>query len=431
MKKLEELISIVGSDKVAAIGTSAVRSVSRVGLGVAVARMGDPESFARFVLFMAIETIVSTVVNAVVTTPLITLSSGAGTDEAAALDGVARIRARQLAVLGSCGGAVAAAVLTSAPPAEIASFAGFLWLSALATPAQGSLTAAFRSRLVFASETAFAGAAACTLAIAVLSGSAGGTMTWMACASGAAARLAMLAKRKRATATTTETTVDAKAAARMTTIAKPMVIGSLGVTASSRAQPFVLQAMLGPLDVAAFGAAQTLAGPIRLFSGSMSGVLRPRLGLHARRGDGSAFVRALLLAIVPIVLLGGVLAATAAAGGEKVLRLIFGAGFESAAACFAALTVYATLEAVGACSAVAVQSLSEAGTVAVTKARLAVAAVSLALLVPAALWGGTVGSAWALAATEGVFVLLTVKLAWTAGCRTFTFAIPDAAPATR
>ncbi len=405
MNGIARLVRLAGSDKVSAMATSATRSCTRVALGIAIARLGDADLFAQFVLLLGIETIASTLINASITMPLIAVTSGATPEEAGGFQRAAYNASRALTMIGVPAAVICAWVMTRSTPDVLLAFAVFLSASMLASPRQAELTARFRSRRILASEVAFAVGTAASLGAFLPAAYTPDCGPWIALAIGALSRCAVLG-----TGSSRRTFgPNAAAARRLRTIAVPMVIGSAGVTVSSRAQPFVLQAMLGTAQVGTFGAAQTLVGPIRILSASISGVLRPRLALHARRGDRRAFMSAFVQALAPLVAGGSALSLAAIIGGDSLARMVFGDSFANAGACLAALSIYAVLEAVGACSAVAVQSLSDSGSGIVTRNRLAVAALALALLFPAAWWGGAVGSAWSLAATEAVFVLFMLR----------------------
>lgn len=399
------LMKVAGSDKVAVMATSVARSATRVALGIAVARLGDVDAFASFVLLMGVETIASTLSNAAITMPLITAASGAAPQEAAGLLSAANSACRTLTAIGVPVAVAGASLMTDASTTTMLGFTVFLTASMLASPRLATLNTAFRSRRILAAEIAFAAGTASTLGLLMLATHSSQSSPWIALAIGALLRCVTMGREDR----TRDGLPDIAAAQRLKAIAMPMVIGSAGVTIASRAQPFVLQAMLGAAHVGTFGAAQTMVGPIRLFSSSISGVLRPRLALHARRGDLRAFRSVLMQAWAPIAAMGFTLTAAAAVLGDHLAGLVFGPSLADAGACLAALSLYAALEAIGACSAVAVQSLSDDGSRIVTRIRLIVAAVGLALLLPAASLGGAMGSACSLAVTEAIFVGLILR----------------------
>ena len=394
------------ADKTAALADSALRSVLRVAAAVTVARMTDAHGFASFVTLTTIETIGTALAGAAISNPLITLLPARGKVATGAILAVARRWSwAAAAVFGGGGWALAWGVLgTSA--IEATAFSAFVGASTLSTAHRARLTAGFRSQRVLAADAA--GASLAAVAIAGLA--AGSTLTgnecvWIALAAGAVLSAWMLRWSAGSFGHVADDANDDAAAADMKRLAVPMVIGSAGVTVSSRLQPFALEAAAGAAAVAVFGAAQSLAGPLRLMSMSLSGLVRPRLALHLAKGNLPAANRTLLLSMAPPVLLSLLSIPVILLAGRQIQQAMFGAGIPYSAACLLGLFVYAALEAIGANLTIAVQTFDVNGSRRATVTRLIAAAAALALLWPSAWLAGAAGSAWSLAVVEALFAI--------------------------
>jgi O-antigen/teichoic acid export membrane protein len=402
-----QLTQWLRADKTAALAGSALRSVLRVAAAVTVARMTDAHGFASFVTLTAIETIGTALAGAAISNPLITLLPARGKAATHAMLATAsRWGWVAAAIFGICGWALARGMLGSSA-IEATAFSAFVVASTLSTPSRAKLTAGFSSRVVLTADAAGASLAVVTVWSLALAGTfSGNECVWIALAAGAALTAWILRRSSgRSVGHAVDPATSATATKDMKRLAVPMVIGSAGVTASSRLQPFALEAAAGASAVAVFGAAQSLAGPLRLMSMSLSGLVRPRLALHLAKGNLPAANRALLLSMAPPVLVTVLSVPVILLAGHELQQAMFGTGIPYSTACLLGMFIYAALEAVGANLTIAVQTFDVDGSRRATVTRLVAAAAALAMLWPAATVAGAAGSAWSLAIVEAFFAI--------------------------
>lgn len=391
-------------DKHYGVASCVIRSLGRLGLGVLVARSLGTDGYALFVLLVATEVIVTTLCNALHSQPLLTIAPGLPESERGAIERHVRRQVGRLAaalLVGGVGVALVAGTFTDASPWTLLAFVAALAATVVTDCWRAIRQGRFSSRITVPADFVVY-----ALPVAGLwlwgdgqpgdAGPGAQTLMWSLLLVGQllAARLLRqpLATNRPSAATLRE----------LRSVAVPFACGSAVVSLSSRTQPYVLAAVATSAELSWFGCAVSLMGPMRLLSGSLSAVLRPRMALNRAEPAGTS--DALRKAWSMQLALGGALLLGCALFGTMFVRLVFGEGFAAVGSLLPLAVVFATMEGVGAVQAVAVQTRCLRGAHVVTRSRSWAGLVGVVLLAVLAPMFGASGALWALAAAEAVFL---------------------------
>ena len=376
-------------DKYFAFGAEIVRSLSRMALGVLVARWAGPESYAVFVLLLAVEVIVHTATNSLFAMPAATLAPGLAREERDALLRVGAHRHGAVTLL-ACVLALPLVPLL-ARDAGVAVYLGFaatLGLAGVQNYLRTWLSATFRARGMFAAELPSTLLPAGVLALLAWSGGHDlmAAYWWLRALGATVSVLWMLCS---VVGESSDAEPPEGTARGLTRMGRHMFLGSLANSVSSRLQPFVLAMVATAADIGVFGAASTFVGPLRMQSVALASVLRPRLALHHGRRDRRAALRAVALGLLLSCGAGLGLTVLFLLAGEELARLVFGEAFAvPLAGVLPWAASYASLAGGTAILAIVLQTVDSAATTA--RLRAMAGAVSLGLLFPfCAKWGPT------------------------------------------
>jgi O-antigen/teichoic acid export membrane protein len=388
-------------DKHYGIASCALRSLGRLCLGVLVARRLGTDGYSLFVILIGTEVIVSTFSNALYAQPLLTMAPGLSHDERVALEGHARRRVASFAGVVLVIGMVVAPLVGAV--AQVSAWTLLLFISATAAMVVADCSRAIRQgrfesqRTVVADLMAYGVPVTCLLMLGSdLVGMQ--TLMWGLVFVGQLLAIRIMRIRRVSVRPEQETL------RRYRELAVPFATGSAVVSLSSRTQPYVLGALASTAQLSWFGCALSLMGPMRLLSGSLSSVLRPRLALQQGHGDHVAQARCLRQALVLQLALGATLFVTTVLGGSWLARLVFGDAFEGVGALLPVAVIFAMLEGIGAIQTVAAQTRSTNGARLATRARTLAGSVGLILLACLCPLAGASGALWALVAAETVFL---------------------------
>jgi O-antigen/teichoic acid export membrane protein len=167
----------------------------------------------------------------------------------------------------------------------------------------------------------------------------------------------------------------------------------------------VLAVFSGTVQAGLYGASQRLTNPIFMISSSVASIVMP----HVARSD-SATARRFTVRLVLFGSLLSIIAIPFAILAPWVVALIYGADFAGAASSLAVLMLALGISAiVGPVSSIA-QAAGQASYLA--KTNLALAPVTLGLMVVGAIWGGALGAALAVSLAAGLrlgFAIYAVK----------------------
>lgn len=407
-------------DKHFALGDTAGRSAARVLLNILVARLAGVDGYSLLVLLLSVEVVWTTLCGAWIVTPMLNLGAGLPRAERDGLGRRALQRVVRWTVMVVPSG-VALALWASARSwldADVGVILGF----AVSLSLQGPLAALRGWRgMGFESWHAFwADALAQALPLgglllaAVMQG--GGwalAAYWWMTALGSAVACVMMLWCDRArwrTAKRPDETMEQ----RWRRQGRPMVLGSLAYSVGARLHPMILVAAASTLEVARFGAAATLVGPLRMLGMALGGVIRPRLALAYQNGDPGAVHRllrrvggALMLSVVAL----GVLALLL---GEWVAPALFGDWLTQVRWLLVLACGYGGVACAASFMVTAMQTQSDGGAAVVARYRLVASLASLAIAWPACIFGGAAGAMAALLAIEALFFIALARVWWRA-----------------
>lgn len=389
-----------------------VNAAARVGLGIGVARTAGTESFAIWVALVTVEVLLSTLLSAGWLTALGSIAPRLPVTDAENL--LAHGCRRGLLLAGGTTIAITLATplaaLCGVPVAVHLAFAAATGAWLASSVHATVLVAAYRSAAAVHAQalaylppfiaigaSAFAGA---DPLVAVFLASAGGQLgaaLWM----------------RRAVPRATTAKLEPRLAGEVSATGRAALLGSVANSVCTRVQPFALAWLGGPIAVALFGAANTLAGPLRVLAGAAGDVLRPRLARHQGPHGDPAVARRLLLLTFAAVGPGGVaLVAVCAAFGERIGTRIFGGRFLGIGEVMPAAAIFVTMAAVVHVLVVALQTRSLEGTQLATRARAIAAAATLVLVGPCCAFDGARGAFVSMIAGEATFLAIVARSLW-------------------
>ncbi|MFO1052016.1 MAG: hypothetical protein U1F36_07365 [Planctomycetota bacterium] len=386
-----------------------VNAVSRMLLGVMVARAAGAFSFAIYVGLVTVEVLASTLLTAGVLTAIGSIAPRLDATEGNALLRYGLRRAIRISIL-------ITALLAACSPvaAQLEIHDGILplfatstgaWLCSTATAT--ILVARFRSRPALVGQglaylPAFAAVAwadhcGTDPLLALFAGSTGG-------------HLLAVVIMQRALPEGSGEEVRPRVRAEVAAAGRIVLFGSVANSLCTRVQPFVLAAFGGPVAVGLFGAANTLVGPLRVLAGAVGDVLRPRLALHqGERGDprrASRLIRSAWIALLVCGVLGTIVAAWF---GEGIGLRVFGPRFGGLGEVLPAAGCFVLLAAIVHVLVVAMQTQSIEGAAVATRARTVAAVISLLLVAPACSVDGARGAFLSMILGEGLFLFRAVR----------------------
>ncbi|MCR9247385.1 MAG: hypothetical protein NXI31_20335 [bacterium] len=390
-------------DAHAAVLDSGVRSLGRLLLGVVAARCAGADGYAVFVMLVAIEVVSTSFANALFAMPLLTIAPGLEEGERAAASQWTQRRVVRAGTLVALGGVAIAFPVT-----------GFLDIGALTVVAFGcavgaSIVAdgmrAVRQAYFEAQRTVFAdGVAALVPLLTVLwlapVGDAAITWLFFGVSAGQAAA-AMRMHRASTTNVPARSTRDA-----LRELARPFAAGSAITSVTSRTQPLILGLVASTAEIALFGAAVALVGPMRLVTGALSGVLRPRLSRAVGRGGLGDPATTLGRGIALQLGFGCCVLVAVTVAGEQLSEFVFGAGFAGVGGALPLAALFAVLEGLGAIGTVAVQTMVPGGASRATFARFMAGSCGLLGMWLVAGRAGAVGALAVMVAVELLFLSL-------------------------
>ncbi|MBI5850086.1 MAG: hypothetical protein HZB39_03475 [Planctomycetes bacterium] len=389
-----------------------VNAAARVGLGIGVARTAGTESFAIWVALVTVEVLLSTLLMAGWLTALGSIAPRLPVADAENLLAHGCRRGLVLAT-GTTLALVLATPLATLCGVPVAVHLAFVaatgaWLASqvhatVLVAAYRSASAVRAQALAYLPPLAGIGASALTGAdplVAVFLASAGGQLgaaLWM----------------RRAIPRATTPTLPTRVAEEVAAVGRAALLGSVANSVCTRVQPFALAWLGGPIAVALFGAANTLAGPLRVLAGAAGDVLRPRLARHQGPLGDPAVARRLLAFSFAAVAAGGIaLVAGCVLFGEGIGTRIFGGRFLGIGEVMPAAAIFVTMAAVVHVLVVALQTRSLEGTQLATRARSIAAAATLVLVGPSCALDGARGAFVSMIAGEVTFLSIVARSLW-------------------
>lgn len=395
----------LSADKLHSLTGSALLSLGRLGATVAMARLASPADFASFVLLVTASVIALNLPMAAVLTPMINRAGGLDRPIREAMMGWTSRRLRRWwfwgTVLAALGWPIAASGGLSLW--VYCGFAAAVLSGGEVLHHRSCLQVSFRTgRALLADGLGLLFTAAGVVMAVWIEGSLLGGFWWGTFGGQVLAIVVMRAGEQ-------STKVGAKMPPALARQAQRdglfMLGGSLANSAGARLQPFVLAEWGNALTVASFGVAWTLVGPIRMLSGGLSTLLRPRLAVVAGRGDERAFNRMIWTAQLVLAGVGGCGTLIGLFWGPEVVALIFGESLRAAGYLVPLALLYGTIDAFTSTQMIALQVKLPGGAALATRYRLEAAVGSLLFLIPACIWGGATGAFGGLLAAEFGYAL--------------------------
>ena len=385
-------------DKYFALGSEALRSLSRFALGILVARWLGPDGYGVFVLLLTAEIVIHTLANSLWATPMASLAPGLAEPMRSGMMRVASKRQwHACAVAGASAALVAAIALGDS--LNFLTLAGFGLSVALGGGLLGvraRVSASFRSReAAIADAVATFVPVAAVISAALLGGDVAATY-WLSRALSQGA-VALWIER----ALPLRRLGPAPDLAEFREMGRYMAIGSFANSVCTRVQPFVLAAVATSHQLGLFGAALSVMGPLRMGTAALSGVLRPRLALHFRGANPSQGWRTVALSLGIVSAFGVATCLIVALFGEWLGSLAFGERFTGLGPLLVWSSVYALLASANSIVVVVIQVVDSAARTA--KLRILASAVSLATIGPLAILYGAQGAFGSLVLSEAFY----------------------------
>lgn len=382
-------------DKYFAFATEIGRSLGRFALGILVARAADTDAYAGYVLLLTAEVVVQAFCSSLWVTPMLSLAPGMDEPQRSRLIAFATQR-------NWVGGAIASLTLLLLMPiagdegvstAHFLAFALGLFLWNGTAGVRARLQGTFQSKGVLYADVFWTLISVGGVGVAYLLDWDILLWFWLSRAVGCVVAVAWMTR-----AAPVPVADEAPDVERFNVMGRDMAFGSLANSACARSQPFVLAAVAAPAQLAAFGAATALVGPIRMAAVALSGVLRPRLALHFGRGDRKSGWNAVVRASAMLGGGGSLGIVLALLIGDTMAEFALGERFATLGGILAWAVAYSTIASINATLVVAIQIADSARTTAAM--RLGAAILSMALVVPLAMTHGAVGAFASLVIAE-------------------------------
>ena len=390
------------------VAATGLRSLGRLALGVALVRVAGAEVFASFALLVALEVVAATLTQCLATAPLVTLAPQLGPERAASLHAHVSATAQRWLRAGTLPAAGVAWLATGVAPSLALLFAVACAGVCAVQVEQGWYRARFASHWALLGDVLALGGAGGGLAL----GAWLGRDPLVALLTGQVLGLGAAWWVMRSPAPSGE--VGPALQQRLRGLAKPMLIGSLAYTASSRLYPFMLEWTADVAQVAIFAAALTLSAPVRVGASACAAALRPRLAACDWSRGWPTPLRLCLAGVGAGAWIG---AGLAAMGGGWLADAVYDGRLPGVAAVLTTCVLYASAEALGTLCVVGLQVRDgAAGAEQATRLRIACGVVSALTLVPACRWGA--GGAYVALLLVELGFLGGVGLALLRGART-------------
>ena len=407
------------NDKYFSLLNTATRSLARLAVNLLIARLCGVDAYGTFVILVSIEVIWTTLLGAGLVTPLLHMAPGLRQTQR---DGLSRyVTTRVLRI----------SLLVGLPAFILWGFIGFSGISvsvavgfAAATLLQGVLSAlrswrnlSFESWHVFWSDLL-------TVGLPIIGAFAGwkwlgpDAVLWcfwwaMVFANLTAGITIINSDRSRFFGGQNP---DETHGQQLKAKGRPILLGSLAYSAGSRLQPIVLAVAATSTEVARFGGAAALVGPLRMLGMAVSGVVRPRFGLYYHQGDIAQVRRLMFLVCASVIGLGLAMSMLFMVFGDWLGTVLMGGWYDHASRPLILFTSYAAIACVASFLVTALQVQSDAGAKFVAKARLMHSVTSLLLIWPACYYGGAEGAIAVMAGLELLFVA-AIHVRWWSGDR--------------
>lgn len=414
MMRYLSLLHRGSNDKYFSLLNTATRSVARLAVNLLIASLCGADVYGTFVILVSIEVIWTTLLGAGLVTPLLHMAPGL---HQAQRDGLSRYVATQV---------LRVSLFVGIPAFILWALVGFSGLSglvalgfAVATLLQGLLAAlrswrnlSFETWHVFWSDLFSVG-------IPILGALAGWfwlgadsvlwCFWWAMVLANLLAGLAIICFDRRRFFSGQYP--DERLRLLLKTKGRPILYGSLAYSAGSRLQPIILALVATSVEVARFGGAAALVGPLRMLGMAISGVVRPRFGLYYHQADIAKVRRLMLLVCASVIGLGLTMAMLFVVVGDWLGTELLGGWYVHASKPLVLYTCYATIAGVTSFLVTALQVQSNVGSKFVAKARLLHSVMSLLLMWPACSYWGTEGAITVMAGLELV-LMFAVYLRW-------------------
>lgn len=402
-------------DKFYSISDSAVVSLGRFATGIALAKLAGAEAFAQYLLLLTAGFFILSIPTTLCITPMINLSSGLEADKKFGIFKWTHQNLKKF-MRGGIILSLAAYPLIRYFEVDPLIYFGFVsslfaWLELNYRRACLQTLFKMKGAAIFDLIGLILTAACVAWAFYFYNAPVAGFWWGSALASlFAAVGMAIIVKRAKQTLSLVELPHHGIRKEAFST-GSAMLTGSIANSFCARLAPFVLGSLGGLMTVANFGASWTLVGPLRMVSGALSGLLRPRLAMHQNTGNRKRFDHAMKQAFLLVGAVGGTGILISALLGPSIVALFFDESLRSAGWILPLAMTYATIEVVTSIQVIALQTTFKDGAVIATKLRILAAAVSLSLIYPACLWFGAWGAYAAIFLAEmSYFVLALIAL---------------------
>lgn len=408
MRQLRKFIK--NTDKFYGLADSGILSLFRFGGGILIARLGGPEVFAIYLLYVTTNVIFQLIPGARYLTPLLNRGTGACPTVYGALCNWAQRGVERTAL----GFFILGSLLLFALPSSLQTpltNVGFLCAAVcllLQNMARTRMQMEFR--LCHALSSDFI---SCLIHLLVatslwlLDWHILAAYWWGACLASAYGIIRM---RSLINTLSDETSAEAsKVLKEAQSDGRSMLRGSIANSACSRMQPYLLSSIASIETLAYFAVLWTLIGPIRLLTVALSNLLRPRLALYRNQSRCDEFTRTYRYSIFIISACGVSASAIALVYGQGITRVLFGADLQTAGQWLYLALAYAGLDALTSAQMIATQIRYVNGAELTARLRIQSAVIALVLFVPATLWFGLSGTLMSLITAELLYAFACLK----------------------
>ncbi len=390
------------TDKFYGLADSALISAFRFACGLAIARLGGPEIFATYILYVTTNVIFQLIPSASYLTPLLNRGTGACPAVYGSLCQWAQRGVERTALVFFFSGCLLMAALAPLGVLSAVTALGFLGTASmllLQNAARTRMQMEFKlSHALLADTTSCLLHVLTTLVLWLNDWSILSAYWWGACIGSLYGWLRMRSVAKPLRPEATRESIEAVKQAKQDS--KSILRGSIANSACSRIQPYLLGSIASVETLAHFGVLWTLIGPIRLLTMAISNLLRPRLALYANQARELTFQKTYRLTLLLVVLCSSAACVLSIAYGTHITGLLFGVELQGAGHLLYMALLYAGLDALTSCQMIATQILHANGAQLTARLRIHSAVIALALFVPATLSLGLAGTIGSLIAAE-------------------------------
>ena len=387
---------IGSSDKYYALGGQIIRALGRVVVGALAARVLGPEAYAPFVLLVAIEIMLLSLLAAYCASPMQSMIPAAPEDRRPPLLRIAIRKQIKLGVIMAAGTVLTCVLLLGYDWFLSTAFGLALVAGAAFQATRAGAMSTFRARI-----TLFGEVAGVIIPVAMALGAHAIGLDplpalWLgiAVAGGVGASMGLRRLPRSDAVATREERRD------LHRLGLVMGYGSVAYSLGSRLHPMIVAAVLTAIDLAMFGVVLALSGPPRLFSAALTSVAHPRLAAAA--GD-PARARRLAFLIMAISSGGAAIMTIASIPlADLGIWLVYGDEYAAAAPLLPWAVAYAGIASVGSLYTVILQTSSRANVA--SRARVVASAIGLASALPLMQAAGSTGAFVSLILGEVAFI---------------------------